>query len=262
VRAFVLGSGSSGNAVLVEADGARVLLDAGIGPRAAAARLTALGAALLPRGVDAIVATHQHGDHFGAIEKLARALEAPVYLHRGIEGRRVRSRFAVREFEPGRPFRVGELEISAERVPHDAPQVALRVASRAAAFGMATDIGHVTPALVALLGACDGAIVEANHCPEMLAHGTYPAHLKARVSGGLGHLSNPGCADLAARLVGSRLGRMWLGHLSRSNNTPERALETVAAAAKRIDVGVLPHGAISVLDVRRTRAVQLAFGFS
>jgi phosphoribosyl 1,2-cyclic phosphodiesterase len=81
------------------------------------------------------------------------------------------------------------------------------------------------------------------------------------VSGGLGHLSNTQTAELAGKLVGSRLGRLYLGHLSRSNNTPERALEVVATAARRMIVSVLPHGAVSALDVRRSKSFQLALPF-
>jgi phosphoribosyl 1,2-cyclic phosphodiesterase len=263
VRAFVLATGSTGNAVLVEAEGARVLVDAGIGPKAAEVRLAGLGAALLPRGVDAIVATHEHGDHFGQVERLARALKAPVYLHGGIAAPRVRRRVTVRDFVPGEPFRVGPLEIGSVTVPHDAPQVAIRVASSDAsghALGIATDVGHVTPALVALLATCDAALVEANHCRELLAFGPYPPHLQARVAGHLGHLSNAECAELAARLVGSRIATLWLGHLSRTNNTPARALEAVRAAAPRLVVEVLEHGASAVLEVRRGRPFQLALG--
>jgi phosphoribosyl 1,2-cyclic phosphodiesterase len=86
-------------------------------------------------------------------------------------------------------------------------------------------------------------------------------HLRHRVGGGYGHLSNVQTAEIAAKLVGSRLGRIYLGHLSRSNNTPERALETVASAAPRMNVSVLPHGSICALDVRRSRSVQLALPF-
>jgi len=265
LRAFVLGTGSSGNALLVEAEGVRVLIDAGLGPRALAARLAALGVELF-RGdgalaIDAIVPTHQHGDHFGGVEKVARAVGCPVYLHAGIPSPRVRSRFPVREYTPGRPFHVGSLELLAEHVPHDAPQVALRVASREYAFGVATDVGRATPALSALLASCDAALLEANHCSEMLAFGPYPPHLRHRVAGGLGHLSNDQTAELAARLVGSRLGRIYLGHLSRSNNTPERALETVARAAPRMTVSALAHGSVCALDVRRSTSFQLALPF-
>lgn len=260
MRAFVLGTGSSGNALLVEADGARVLVDAGLGPRALAARLAALGVEEAP--LDAIVVTHLHGDHFGGVEKIARAYGAPVYLHAGIPGERVRKRFPVRELVPGTPLRVGALEVLGVHVPHDAPQIAVRIASAEHALGIATDVGRPTPALKALLARCDVALLEANHCPEMLAFGPYPRRLRERVAGGLGHLSNIQTGELAARLVGSRLGRIYLGHLSRSNNTPERALETVAGAAPRMDVSVLAHGAMAALDVRRSRSFQLALPFA
>ncbi|AKV02447.1 Zn-dependent hydrolase [Labilithrix luteola] len=85
--------------------------------------------------------------------------------------------------------------------------------------------------------------------PELLAWGSYPEHLKRRVRGGLGHLSNQEAGALAASLVGTRLTRLYLGHLSRSNNTPERALETVAEAARGIDVAVVPHGQAHELEV-------------
>lgn len=261
MRVFVLGSGSSGNALLVEAAGTRILIDGGIGPRAAAARLALLGSELLPRGVDAIVATHHHGDHFGQIEKLARALRVPVYLHAGIEAPRVRRKCEVREYGVGAPFRLGPLELHAEAVPHDAPQVALRVACPNHALGIVTDLGTVPRSVVALLGACDAALVEANHCPDMLATGPYPLHLKRRVAGNFGHLSNEQTAELASRLQGTRLGRLWLCHLSRTNNTPERALAVVGERAGTIAVAAIPHGSSHALDVARARPVQLALPF-
>ncbi len=267
MRAFVLGSGSSGNSLLIESsapvpsDRVRILVDAGLGPRVLEARLAALGVALHPHGIQAIVPTHHHGDHFGGVEKIARALGCPVYLHAGIHAPRVRARFDVREYAMGRPFRIGSLEVLAEHVPHDAPQVAVRVASADHALGIATDIGRPTDRLLALLASCDVALIEANHCSEMLAFGPYPTRLRHRVSGGFGHLSNTQTAQLAARLVGSRLGSIYLGHLSRSNNTPERALETVATAARRMKVAVLPHGALCTLDIRRSRAFQLGLPF-
>lgn len=268
MKAFVLGTGSSGNALLVEAAGLRVLVDAGLGPRALEERFAALGGSLGPRQgpsapptIDAVIATHHHGDHFAGVEKVARAYGAAVYLHDGISAARLRRRFPVNRYVPGTPFRVGPLTIATEHVPHDAPQVAVRIDDGDRAIGVATDVGRATPRLVALLATCDAALVEANHCPEMLAFGPYPPSVQQRVGGGFGHLSNQQTAELASRLVGSRLERLYLGHLSRSNNTPERALETVAAAARRIKVEVLDEGAIAVLDVKRTRSFQLGLPF-
>ncbi len=256
MRAFVLGTGSSGNALLVEADGHRILVDAGIGPQRLAQRVAELGLDLAPGGLDAIVATHHHADHFGGVEKVARAYRAKVYLHRGIHAPRVRRRFLVREYVPGRTLRIGSLEVHAEWVPHDAPQVAIRIASADYAMGIATDVGRPTPVLQSLLASCDVAFIEANHCTELLAFGPYPPRLRRRIASGYGHLSNLQAADVAKGLVGSRVARIYLGHLSAANNTPERALETVASAARRIDVAVLPHGAVSVLDLKR-KQVQL-----
>jgi phosphoribosyl 1,2-cyclic phosphodiesterase len=269
VRVFVLGTGSSGNALLLESNGTRVLVDAGVGPRKTEARLERLGMRFSERAgdrIDAIVATHEHGDHFGEIGSLARAFGATIWMHRRIDSesaRRVRSRFDVQTYDPGRPFRIGSLVVEAEPIPHDAPQVAVRVAEEngGPAIGVATDVGRITNGLVGLLAQCDAALVEANHCAEMLAFGPYPDRLKKRVSGGLGHLNNDDTAELARRLEGSRLTRLWLGHLSKANNTPERALEVVASRAKGIDVEVLPHGHVCALDVRRKRPAQLALPF-
>ena len=258
MRVYVLGSGSSGNAALLEVGGTRILIDAGIGPRAAAGRLQMLGGPeLLPRGVDAIVVTHQHGDHISRIESLARALKAPIYFHRGIEARRVRARFEVRNYVARETFRIGAVEIRAVPVPHDAPQVGLRFSGAGSSFGLATDLGRVPSELVALLAGCDVALVEANHCSEMLAGGPYPEKLKRRVGGDFGHLANHQTAELAARLSGTRVHRLLLGHLSRSNNTPERALAAVKARCRGLDVAVIEHGVPYAFSVRSMRPTQL-----
>ncbi len=259
MRAFVLGSGSSGNALLVESGETRVLVDAGVGPHEIEARLAQLGGALLP--IDAIVVTHHHGDHFAQLDRLARALGAAVWVHGGVDLGRLARPIEARTYRIGARFRVRDLEIASERVPHDAPHVALRLAARERALGVAVDVGHVTRELVSLLASCDAAIVEANHCSELLAYGDYPQHLKRRVASGWGHLSNRGAADLASRLVGSRVTRLWLGHLSRANNEPSRALDVVSSAARRIAVDVLPHGAVCALDVTG-RATQLTLPFA
>jgi len=244
MRVLVLGSGSSGNSIVFEAsDGARILVDAGINPTVSTKRMRALGGELVGSPTLAIVVTHHHGDHIAHAEPLGRALKAPVYLHGGIESPRVRNgKATVREYERGGTFEAGPFTVEARSIPHDAPQVALRIECDGVAFGVCTDLGHVPQDLAELLSRCDAALVEANHCAEMLANGPYPDRLKQRVLGYLGHLANDQTAELAASLGGSRLKRMWLGHLSRENNTPERALETVRARARGIDVEVLPHG--------------------
>jgi phosphoribosyl 1,2-cyclic phosphodiesterase len=261
MRVFVLGSGSTGNAMLIDAAGTRILVDAGFGPNSAARRLKLIGVDLFPRGVDAIVVTHQHGDHMGRLEPLARALRAPIYFHHGIEARRIRHRYEVRDYDPRSSFRIGALELRAVVAPHDAPQVVLRVASADRSFGIATDLGSITRPVLDLLGSCDAALVEANHCPEMLWSGPYPQRLKQRIGSPLGHLANEQTAHLAARLAGTRLGRLFLGHLSLTNNTPERALAAVRAKAPRLGMEVIPNGVPRALRVVPKRGqLVLPFG--
>lgn len=263
VRVFVLGSGSSGNALLVESSGTRVLVEAGVAPKLVTSRLAELGIALERGGLDGIVASHEHGDHFAHAARLASAFGAPLYLHRGIDAPVASAERPIRihAYDPGGTVRIGALTIASAIVPHDASQVALKIDDGSAALGVATDVGRVTPALVALLAGCDAAIVEANHCAEMLAFSEYPESVKRRIGGGFGHLSNGQTAELAARLVGSRVARLWLAHLSASNNSPVRALDVVASRARRIDVDVLPSSSPVALDVRGTRPYQLGLRF-
>jgi phosphoribosyl 1,2-cyclic phosphodiesterase len=257
MRIWLLSSGSSGNAAIIEAGGVRLLVDAGIGPRVAASRMRQLGGDLFPRGVDAIVITHQHGDHIAHLEPLARALRAPIFLHAGVTAPRARARFDVRPYAAGESFEVGPLKVCTHVIPHDAPQVALRITAAGLRFGLATDLGHVPAGLAAFLGDCDEALIEANYCPAMMHEGPYPPHLKRRVTGDFGHLANQQTADLAAALVGSRVGRLWLGHVSRVNNTPALALAAVKPHAPGLEVEVIPHGEPRVLDVLASMRVPV-----
>lgn len=260
MRVWLLGSGSGGNAAIVEAEGRRILIDAGIGPRGAVARMRALGADLFPRGVDAIVVTHHHGDHAAQAEPLARSLRAPLFLHRGVDLPVLRRRVAVHDYTPGKTFHVGPFAVETLSLPHDAPQVAVAVAAGGRRFAVVTDLGHVPRGLASMLADCDAALVEANHCRELLAIGPYPPRLRQRVAGDLGHLSNRQTAELAVTLRGTRLAKLFLGHISRANNTPERALETVCRRAPGLDVEALANGVPCLLDVR-ARPTQLAFDF-
>jgi len=271
MRIWLLSSGSSGNAAIVEVGGGRLLVDAGLGPRAAAARMRALGGDLFPRGVDGIVITHEHGDHIAHLEPLARALRAPIFLHEGISSPRVRSRYDVRSYAAGESFSVGPFEVATFRIPHDAPQVALRFGSSAGSdglrFGLATDLGHVPQGLEAFLGVCDEVLIEANYCPDMMREGPYPPHLQRRVTGHLGHLANDQTAAFAASLSATRVRRLWLGHLSRVNNTPALALKHARASAPDLEIQVIHHGEPRILDVERgrsglARAEQMALRFA
>ncbi len=266
MRIFVLGSGSSGNCLVVEAEGERLLVDAGMGPTRAAKRMRALGADLVTsRPPLGLFVTHDHGDHAAHALPLARALRMPILAHSGVALERARSRVEVRSYVPGRGLPLGPFVVEALPVPHDAPQVALRISAGRRRFAIATDLGRATRDLGAFLRGCDLVLLESNYCPTLLESGPYPPHLKRRVGGPLGHLANEQTADLAASLEDTRVSRLVLVHLSRTNNTPERAREIVASRVRRLALEVLPHGEVRRFDVDgrgfASGGEQLAFGF-
>jgi len=266
VRIFVLGSGSSGNCLIVEVDGERLVIDAGIGPMRATERMRALGSEFITsRAPHGVFVTHDHGDHSSHALPLARCLRAPIYAHKGVALDRARRRVDVRPYEPGVPVIAGPFQVEALHIPHDAPQVALRVTAGDRRFAIATDLGHPTPALRSMLAGCDLVMLESNHCPHLLEHGPYPPRLKQRVAGHLGHLANEQAAALAATLENTRVSDLVLSHISRTNNTPERALAVVGARLQRVRVQALPNGTARRLDVvqgnRLAAAEQLGFGF-
>jgi phosphoribosyl 1,2-cyclic phosphodiesterase len=266
VRVFVLGSGSSGNCLVIEADGERILIDAGMGPVRAAERMRSLGEDLIVRRPPlGVFVTHDHADHSAHALPLARALRAPVYAHGGARLERVRSRLDVLPYSPGRVVPVGPFLVEAVSIPHDAPHVALRVTADKHRMAVVTDLGHATNELRAALSRCDLVFLEANHCPRLLEAGPYPANLKRRVGGPLGHLANEQAAELAKALDDTRVGRLVLVHLSRTNNTAERAREVVASRVRHIAVETMPHGEARQFEIsgpsRPGQPEQLALGF-
>lgn len=229
LRFASLGSGSKGNATLIEYQGTRVLVDCGFNVRDTESRLRRLGLEL--QALDAILVTHEHSDHLGGVARLARRCRAPVYMTHGT--------FsvwndpdvpAVVRFAPHQDFRIGALEIRPYPVPHDAREPCQYVmVGGGLSLGILSDAGHVTPYMRAMLAECDGLMLECNHDPLMLQHGPYPPSLKYRVGGDRGHLSNQQAADLLTSVDLSRLQHLVLTHLSETNNTPEHALTAVSA---------------------------------
>lgn len=266
LRVFVLGSGSSGNCLVVEGEGERLIVDAGLGPTRAVEKMRALGTDLVTgRSPLALLVTHDHADHSSHALPLARALRTTIFAHEGVAIERARRRAEVKPYALNRPLPLGPFVIEAAAIPHDAPQVALRISMGERSIGIATDLGHAPRALCDFLATCDLVFLEANHCPWMLATGPYPFRLQRRVGGPLGHLANEQAAVVAGCLEDTRVARLVLVHLSRANNTPERALEVVRSRVRRLAVEALPHGQPRRWDVaagaRGRRAEQLAFAF-
>ena len=232
MRFASLGSGSSGNALIVEAGTTRIMLDCGFGLRDAVARLGRLG--LEPSGLDAVIVTHEHADHVGGVARLARKYRLAVWITPGTLAA-VGNAFAgcerVHLIERHARFDVGAIEMLPYPVPHDAREPAQFVFSDGARrLGVLTDAGSLTPQIEGALERCEALVLECNHDVDMLHAGPYSPALKHRIAGPLGHLDNRTAARLLARAGGARLQHVVAAHLSRKNNTPELARAALAAA--------------------------------
>lgn len=242
MRFASLGSGSEGNALVVEADEAgkctRVLLDCGFNLRDCERRLARLG--IEASDLAAIVVTHEHGDHVGGVERLSRRHAIPVWMTYGTF---VASRIGgvgmikaaldieINLIDAHAPFAIGAIELHPFPVPHDAREPAQFVFSDGAhRLGVLTDLGSSTPHVEAMLSDCDALVLECNHDSAMLSAGPYPPTLKARVGGKYGHLANQEAAALLARVRHDRLQHVLAAHLSSQNNTPALARDALAGA--------------------------------
>lgn len=229
-RYALLGSGSRGNATLVEAGATRVLIDCGFALREL--RLRASRIAFDLASLDAILVTHEHSDHIGGVARLARAHDITVMLTPGTAAARSDwDGCRLQMLSPHQALWIGEMEVHPFPVPHDARepcQFALNHGGRR--LGIVSDLGHVTPHVVRSLNACDALLLEFNHDTGMLARGPYPEMLKRRVGGDQGHLSNTQAADLLRQIDRSQLQALVLTHLSQQNNTPELARVAACAA--------------------------------
>lgn len=235
LRFQVLGSGSSGNCTLVEGGGARLLLDAGLGPRQIAERLESAG--VDPASLDAVLLSHEHTDHARGAAAFAAKWGVPIAGTRGTHaaaGLREAKLPRYQTIEPGETCAWRRLTVRAVAVPHDATgPVAFVVSTGGAAFGHATDVGHVQRGLVEALRGCSALLVESNYDPSMLRDGPYPWALKERILGPLGHLSNGDVAHFLEQRLDPTCRRVVLAHLSRKNNHPELALMAATQALER-----------------------------
>ena len=228
MRFASLGSGSRGNALVVEAGGTRVLVDCGFGPRQLARRLGRLG--LSPADLTAILITHEHTDHVAGAAQLAARYGLAIFLTHGTLAASRLEGVRLEVIDGHRPFAIGDLEFQPFPVPHDAREpVQFVIADGRRRCGLLTDTGFVTPHMLAMLSACDALVLECNHDPEMLAGGSYPPALKRRIAGREGHLSNQDAAELLAAVDTGRLQHVIAAHLSQENNRPALAQAALAA---------------------------------
>lgn len=229
LRCCVLASGSTGNAVYIEAGSTAVLVDVGVGIRQLLGAMHAIGVS--PDTLDAVLVTHEHHDHVRGIAPVLRRFGPPLYTSEGT-WRELHGRLAdvpaPRFIAAGRPFALGEIVVEPFALSHDALEPLGFVFH---AFGrklvLATDLGYVSTKIRDLTRGAHTYIVETNHDVEMLRGGPYPWHLKRRILGDKGHLSNDSAAEYLLDVVTDATATVFLAHLSEQNNHPETALAAV-----------------------------------
>jgi len=230
LRFSILGSGSSGNAILVVSPKGKILIDNGLSFKQLLLRAAAVGEDL--EGLKGDFITHEHVDHVLGIGTLTRRLGAPLFVTE-----RTFERFPpgvgaipdVRFFEPGDTLSVDGLELTSFSICHDAADpVSFVISSGRAKLGMAADLGRVSQLVKTRLQGSHALILESNYCPEMLRKGSYPPALQQRIRGSYGHLSNADMNSLLADLLHDGLKLVVLAHISAENNSHDHAREMAA----------------------------------
>jgi len=227
---IALQSGSNGNCYYVEAEGVRLLVDAGISGLLAQERLARHGLDI--RAAHALLISHDHSDHSRSMGVYQRKFGLPIHVTgKTLEAAGRRQRLGpirqIQPFHPGTVLRFGAVSVETVRTPHDgADGVVFVIDDGRRRLGILTDLGHVFPGLERAIGSLDAVILESNYDPQMLRNGPYPAFLKKRIHGPGGHLSNSEAAELLRSAAGPRLKWVCLAHLSEENNRPELALHT------------------------------------
>lgn len=232
MRFASLGSGSRGNAWLVQKGSTLVMVDCGFGVAEITQRLVRRGVA--PEAVAAVVLTHEHGDHARGAARFAARHGCALWMTAGCQAMLATAGElpgSTRHLVTGRPLAIGDLELMPYPIPHDAREpVQYVISDGRVRLGMLSDAGHVTAHMTQCLDACDALVLECNHDIDRLRQGTYPPPLKARILGRYGHLDNQAAAGLLARLDTSRLQHVVAAHLSEENNTPALARAALAGA--------------------------------
>ncbi len=230
MRFSSLGSGSKGNASLIESGDTTVLIDCGFSVKQIETRLERL--ARNAGNITAIVITHEHSDHVAGLATLSQRYRIPVWITRGtFQGLTDKNIPEVNFFNSHKPFSIGNIKITPAPVPHDAREPTQFIfESNGKRFGVLSDIGKITPHIEQIFTNLDSIFIESNHCINMLQVGPYPRFLKERVGGGLGHLSNDQCADFLKKISSVGMQHIIAGHISEKNNCPKLVKKTLSQA--------------------------------
>lgn len=233
MRCALLGSGSAGNATLVQSATTTLLVDCGYSLKAFEDRAQTLG--FDPASLTAILVTHEHDDHIGGVGPLARKYSIPVYSSRGTQvADQARGGTVAdwHEFSAHAAFTLGDLEIHPVPVPHDAREpTQFIIVHDNARLGILTDLGTATPHVIQQYRACNALVLEFNHDIKLLAESPYPARLKKRIGSVYGHFSNLQARGLLMMMASTQLRRVVAAHLSERTNHPDLVAEQLESWA-------------------------------
>lgn len=238
LRIICLGSGSSGNALVVSDGQSTVLVDCGFSAREVSRRMVDAG--IEPSSVDAIVLTHEHNDHIRGLDVFTRrsAPRCLIYASRGTLGGLFLPKATSERASSvvaGEPFQVGEIEVLPFATSHDASEpLGYRFKTGTDSIGVVTDTGVLTEGALEALAGCSTIGIECNHDIDMLERGPYPAFLKRRIRSHAGHLANEDAADAIERLSHDGLSRVYALHRSRTNNTARLAAAALEDRLERV----------------------------
>jgi len=231
MRLASLGSGSKGNATIVQLGDQLFLVDCGFSARQVTTRLARLE--LAPGDITALLVTHEHSDHMRGVQTLAHKFNIPVYASHGTL-KAMDFPLAANGFDSHESFAVGNVQVVPVAVPHDAREPTQFVfVHDGVKVGVLSDLGHVTPHVIASYKDCDLLLMESNHDLDMLKSGRYPPYLQRRVGGLHGHLNNHQAVELL-EAIGHRDLKVVIGHISEANNDLEIIEQAFSSFRSRV----------------------------
>ena len=229
MRFASLGSGSKGNATVIQSNNTCLMVDCGFSIKDCSRRLQRLEKT--PADIDAILVTHEHSDHWKGVLPLASRFAIDIYITAGClraTGLTLSDYEGFKLIDSHKTFNIGDIEIKPIPVPHDALEpVQFIFSNNINRLGILTDVGSITPYIEQQYSGCDGLLVEANHDLELLNSGAYPGFLKNRVSGEWGHLNNNQTAALISVIDQACIKQLVIGHISQTNNNKAVVRETI-----------------------------------
>lgn len=251
MRICIFASGSGGNCLLVSDKKTNILIDAGISARRVENALVTAG--LAADDIGGVFVTHEHSDHVKGLPQLVKKRGIPVFAPRTVAARMLGAMPTLEGkmniIPVGESFLFGDLTIYAFHTMHDTDESVGYVIEGSGSFGIATDTGCISEEIASALAGVGTVVIESNHDVQMLRDGPYPFYLKKRILSDNGHLSNDDCACFARSLAESGTEQIILGHLSRENNRPGIALETVGAALEGLPVSLCSAPELGFLEL-------------